>query len=699
MEFKDARARVAKLREEIERARYAYHVEDRDLLSPEVLDSLKKELFDLEARFPALVTPDSPTQRVGGRPLAKFKKVTHFGGVRLRMNSLNDAFSEGDVRAWLTRLTDYLGRSYGQGFYCDLKMDGLAVELIYRDGVLVGGATRGDGLVGEDITENLRTIEAIPLRLRGEYPKELAVRGEVFLTKKEFARLNREQARKGEKPYANPRNVAAGSLRQLDPKVTAARKLDFFAYSVPGEGEAHFKRYPTHDAEYAALRAWGVKTNPEGMVAKTLKEALAFHGKWAKEREKLAYEIDGVVISVNDNRTYREAGIIGKAPRGGIAYKFSPREATTAVEDIKVQVGRTGALTPVAVLRPVSVGGVTITHATLHNFDEIARLGVKIGDTVVVSRAGDVIPQITEVLTKLRTGKEKAFRVPKSCPICGGPVRKRRITPRLDVPQNLKKFVGSESVAFYCGNPVCAARHRESLYHFVSRAGFDIRGLGAKIIDKFLDEGLIGDAADIFMLQEGDIAVLPRFGKKSAENIVSEVEEKKRIALPRFIYALGILHVGEETSIALAREIARARITRPKEVLAVFYRMSREDLERVPDIGPKVSESIYEWFREPRNTALLKKLDAAGVVIEGQKSKTENQKLAGKTFVLTGTLTAMSRDEAKERIRALGGEVSESVSRKTSYVVVGAEPGSKAEKAKALGVKILSEKELIAILQ
>ncbi len=678
MEFNTIRERVKKLRVQIEEARYAYHVEDRNLLSPEILDSLKRELSNLEEKYPELITPDSPTQRVAGVPLAKFKKVTHFGGERLRMNSLNDAFSEEDVRAWKKRLEDYLGKPYRGSFYCDLKMDGLAVELIYRDGIFVEGATRGNGLVGEDITVNLRTIEAIPLRLHGDYPKELAVRGEVFLTKKEFARLNREQEKRGEKAYANPRNVAAGSLRQLDPKVTASRKLDFYAYSIPGEGTSYFTSYPTHDAEYRALRSWGIKTNPEGMVAQSLDEALAFREKWTRSREKLGYEIDGVVITVNNNRVYREAGIIGKAPRGGIAYKFSPREATTMVEDIKVQVGRTGALTPVALLRPVNVGGVTITHATLHNFDEITRLGVKKGDTVVVSRAGDVIPQITEVLVNLRTGKEVVFKAPKKCPVDGSALTK-------------------EGVVVRCGNPKCAARHRESLYHFVSRAGFDIRGLGTKIIDKFLDEGLIGDAADIFTLQEGDIAALPRFGKKSAENIVREVEEKKNVTLPRFIYSLGILHVGEETARALAKNfpVGDGKVSTFSEK---YSKLSREDFEKVPDIGPVVAASLAEWFGEPRNLSLLGKFDAAGVKVTGEKTSKAGAKFSGETFVLTGTLSFLSRDEAKERIRNSGGEVSESVSKKTSYVVVGENPGSKEEKAKELGVKTVTEKEFLKMI-
>jgi len=696
--IKEAKQRVQKLRAEINRARYAYHVLDRDLLSEEVLDSLKKELFDLEQQFPELITPDSPTQRVGGAPLPEFKKVVREG--RRRMNSLNDAFSEEDMRAWHERLENFLERNVPGPFYCDLKMDGLAVELVYEHGVFVQGSTRGDGFVGEDITQNLRTIEAIPLRLEGstgsphggKYPAQLVVRGEAFMTTKEFERINKEQANKGGKLYANPRNVAAGSIRQLDPKITASRKLDFFAYSIVGnEGEdtQFLKQFPTQSSEYKALRAFGIKTNPHGKVVKTLEEVFAFHEEAKKKREKLSYEIDGIVVTVDDNKTSMEAGIIGKAPRASIAYKFSPKETTTVVEDIHVQVGRTGTLTPVAVMRPVQVGGVTIAHATLHNEDEIRRLGLKIGDIVIVSRAGDVIPQVTKVLTELRTGKEKEFEMPAKCPVDGSKVIR-------------------DGVAYRCSNPNCGARHREALYHLVARGGFNIEGLGPKIIDRLLDEGLIADAADIFTLEKGDIEVLSGFGEKSAENIVEEVKRRKVTSLPRFLFALGILHVGEETGILLAEEISKSlptgqagktQVSKPTHVFKAFQGMSLEDLQEIQDIGPKVAQSIYDWFRESRNVRFLERMEEAGVRIEKYEVRAVSGKFSGKTFVLTGTLETMSREAAKERIRNLGGDIAESVSKKTDYVVVGAEPGSKYEKAKRLGVKILEEKEFLKFLE
>lgn len=702
----EAKARIEKLKKEIDTYRYEYHVLDRSHISDEALDSLKKELFDLEMQFPELVTPDSPTQRVGGKPLAQFTKVRH----EAPMLSLNDAFSEEDVAAWLTRLRNYLGQTLISAdrtqinadkyplFYCELKIDGLAIELVYEDGVFVQGSTRGDGLIGEDITQNLKTVEAIPLRIdyrlqSTDYGKKnstvvrrlssvdrLVVRGEIFLTKKEFARANKEQEARGEKIFANPRNMAAGSVRQLDPAITARRRLDSFAYAIVTDvGQT------THEEEHAILNALGFKTSPHTKAVESLAEVIAYRNYWAEHRERVPYEIDGVVVLLNSNALFARVGAVGKAPRGAIAYKFSPKEATTVVEDIQVQVGRTGTLTPVAVLRPVEVGGVRIAHASLHNADQIERLGVKIGDTVVVSRAGDVIPQITSVLPKLRTGKEKPFVMPTKCPIDGSPVVREGAFSR-------------------CSNPACGARSREALRHFVSRGAFDIRGMGDKIIDRFLDEGLISDAADIFELEEGDIAALERFGEKSAEHLVREIRAKKHITLPRFLYALGILHVGEETAHLFAKRVSgnvKGQMSKVnvKDISHFFKNISLEKLQEIRDVGPAVGKSVYEWFREKRNTTLLEKLDRVGITIVMARPTAGSEKLAGKTFVLTGTLEAMSREEAKEKIRAFGGDTSESVSAKTDYVVAGAEPGSKYEKAKKLGVKVLDEKEFLRLLK
>ncbi|MEK7464321.1 MAG: NAD-dependent DNA ligase LigA [Patescibacteria group bacterium] len=667
-----AKERVSHLKKVIDKYRYAYHVLDQELVSDEVLDSLKKELFDLEQQFPQLVTPDSPTQRVGGKPLKQFKKVRH----EEPMLSFNDAFSESDMEDWLTRVENYLGEKVKQEFYCELKIDGLAIELVYENGFFIHGATRGDGLVGEDITQNLKTVEAIPLKLKVENPKlkvptRLVVRGEVFLTKKEFERMNKEQVKAGVKVYANPRNVAAGSMRQLDPKITASRKLDSFQYGiVTNVGQEE------HESEHEILRDWGFKTNPNNKLVHSLKEVFEFRNYWEHHREKLPYEVDGVVVILNNDEVFNNAGVIGKAPRAAIAYKFSPKEATTKIKGIKIQIGRTGALTPVAELEPVGVGGITITHATLHNYDEIQRLGARIGDTVIVSRAGDVIPKITKVLKELRNGKEKEFHMPVVCPFDGSKILR-------------------DGAIYRCSNSRCGAVHRETLYHFVSRSAFDIRGLGAKIIDRFLDEGLILDAADIFSLKEGDIKTLERFGEKSAENIVREVGEHKTITLPRFLYSLGILHVGAETGLLLARQFP---VTGIRELVTKYKTLSLEDLQKVRDVGPAVAESIYGWFRESRNIKFLEKLEKVGIVIENQGPGIKNQKLSGKTFVLTGTLSKMSRDEAKEKIRELGGDVSESVSQKTDYVVAGENPGSKYDKAKKLGVRVMNEIEFLKLI-
>ncbi len=714
MDKKSAKERIEQLKKTINHYRYSYHVLDKSEISDSALDTLKKELFDLELQFPELITPDSPTQRVGGKPLKAFKKVQH----SKPMNSFNDAFSEQDIRDWLKRNENFLGKklqekkgedsaadrslSTADIFYCELKIDGLAIELVYENGIFVQGSTRGDGLTGEDITQNLKTVEAIPLNLLPPEevaknlkslelnpksyvlsPSHLVVRGEVFITRKEFERINKEQGEKSGKIFANPRNMAAGSIRQLDPKITASRKLDSYQYAIVSDvGQTY------HEEEHLLLKAFGFKTNPHNESANNLKGVFRFREYWGEQRKKINYEIDGVVVILNDNNLFNRLGIVGKAPRGAIAYKFSPKEATTVVEDIKVQVGRTGTLTPVAILRPVEVGGVTIRHATLHNYDQIQRLGLKIGDTAIVSRAGDVIPQISKVLSELRTGKEKEFKMPSVCPIDGSKVI-------------------HEGALYRCSNPNCGARNREFFKHFVSRSAFDIRGLGPKILDRFLDEGMIADPSDIFELKEGDIAVLERFGEKSAGNLIREIETHKKISLSRFLYSLGILHVGQETANLLAKEFpisnppaGRASFQfKMKGLIDEYQKLSIEGLQKVPDIGPRVAKSIYEWFHNSQNEKFMRNLEKVGVEIIGGKRHTTSDKLRGEMFVLTGSLGSMSREEAKEKIRALGGNVSETVSKNTSYVVAGSEPGSKFDKAKKLGVEILNEKEFLNLIK
>lgn len=677
MDKKQAQERIEKLKKEINRYRYAYHVLDQSLISDSANDSLKKELFDLEEKFPDLLTPDSPTQRIGGKPLKQFRKVHH----ETPMLSFNDGFSEGDIKDWFQRIENYLGRKIKPEFYCELKIDGLAVELNYENGIFVQGSTRGDGTTGEDVTQNLKTILAIPLRLEtapyAPYSKLLIIRGEVFLTKKEFERINQEQEKKGEKVYANPRNVAAGSVRQLNPKIIAGRKLDSFQYGIVSDlGQK------THEQEHQILAELGFKTNTHNKLVHSLKEVFEFHDYWEKYRDRLSYEIDGIVVIINENEDFKTAGVVGKTPRAVIAYKFFAREAATIVERIKVQVGRTGSLTPVAELKPIAVGGIIISRASLHNADEIERLDLKIGDTVIISRAGDVIPKIIKVLKELRTGKEKKFQMPARCPADGSAVVK-------------------DGVIYRCGNKNCGARQKEQLYHFVSRLAFDIRGLGPKIIDRFLDEGLIGDAADIFTLKQGDIAALERFGEKSADNIISEIQSRKIIILSKFLYALGIFHAGEKTARLLASKFHSnvLKNIRMNDIINFYQGLSLEKLQEISDIGPVAAQSVYDWFHEPRNIKLLGKLERNGILLKIIPAEFQKSRLAGKIFVLTGGLESMSRQQAKDRIRELGGEVSESASQKTSYVVAGSSAGSKLATAKKLEIKIIDEKEFLEMIK
>jgi len=670
MHKKQAKQRIEKLKELVNYHRYQYHVLDTQEISDAALDSLKKELFDLERAHPEFITADSPTQRVGGQPLPEFKKVPH----RERMLSLNDAFSKEDMQDWVERISKLLTEPEKKqlDFYAELKIDGLAIEMEYDNGVFKQGSTRGDGSVGEDITQNLKTVEAIPLSLeitnhKSQITNPLVVRGEVFISKKEFEAINKAQAAKGLPLYANPRNIAAGSVRQLDPKITAARRLDSFAYDIIAGAKTQ-----THEQRHEELKKMGFKTNSHNQYCKNLEEVFHFYEHVGKIREKLAYEIDGVVVIVNNNGLFEKLGVVGKTPRGAIAFKFAQSQATTIIEDIKIQVGRTGAMTPVAWLKPVQISGITITRATLHNEDEIRRLDVRIGDSVIVGRAGDVIPDIIKVLPELRTGKEKHFNMPTHCPSCETKLEK-----------------SETEVLLRCPNQTCPAKERRSFYHFVSRPAFNIDGLGPKIIDRLLDEGLAQDPADIFSLKEGDLAQLDRFGEKSAENVVAAIQEKKELLLSRFVYALGIRNIGAETAVDLANHFGSLEKLRQAKM---------EDFDAIANIGPIVAKSVHEWLQEKTNQKFLEKLLKAGVKPKNPPKKTAG-KLAGQTFVFTGTLDSIERELAKEKVRALGGSISESVSVKTSFVVVGAEPGSKADKAKKLGVSILDEKEFLKMIE
>ncbi len=664
MDKNQAKDRIAKLRAEIEHHRYLYHVLDAPEISDGALDSLKNELENLEKQYPEFITEDSPTQRVGGSPLAKFKKVKH----DKPMLSINDAFSRQDLDDWFERISKLTQANLD--FFCEPKIDGLAVSLRYENNKLVRAATRGDGLVGEDVTMNIRTIESIPLRLHDEknqLPQVVEIRGEVYMTKNVFDKLNKELSKQGEKTFANPRNAAAGSIRQLDPRLTAKRELKFMAYDIVTD-----LGLDSHQAVHEKLKQIGFRAGDYLKLCKDLDEVFAWFNELKKIRNKLPYWIDGVVVMVNNLAVFNQLGFTGKAPRGILALKFPAEQVTTIVENVIVQVGRTGVLTPVAVLRPVTVAGTIVSRATLHNFAEIERLGIKIGDTVIIQKAGDIIPEVVQVIKNLRTGKEKNIKVPKRCPVCNSPVVK---------PES--------EVNFYCSNKSCFAMQREQLYHFVSKNAFNIVGLGPKIIDQLIEEGLIEDAADIFALTKGDLEPLDRFAEKAASNLIASINQAKKISLARFIYALGIRHVGEQTAIALAENFSS---------LENLRKASQEKLAEINDIGPVVAKSIYDYFQQPKNIKLIEKLLAAGVVISVAKKSKQN-KFFGKNFVLTGTLSSLTRDQAKEYIRRFGGRVSSSVSRQTDYVVVGSEPGSKYAQAKKLGVKILNEKEFLDLIK
>lgn len=680
MNRSEAAARLEKLRALIEEQRHAIHVENREDLSEGALDSLKHELTEIEAAYPDLVTPDSPSQRVAGGVLAGFTKVKHVDerGEPFPLQSLADVFSETELEEWYARLAGVLKEEKIE-LYCDPKMDGLAVELTYEGGRFVRGSTRGDGEVGEDVTANLRTIDAIPMRLRGKFPPVLIARGEAYMTRRAFKELNEGQEQAGLAPFANPRNAAAGALRQLDTTISRSRKLSFYAY---GLGMSRDAQEGTHAENLAKLRTYGIPTNPEGRVVKTLLEAEAYHRALETKREKLPYEIDGTVIRANSTDAFVRAGIVGKGPRGAVAYKFPAMEATTVLHEIGIQVGRTGVLTPVAHLEPVQVGGVTVSRATLHNADEIERLGLKIGDTVVLQRAGDVIPKIVRVLPELRTGKEKKFAMPTTCPVDGSPVVR-------------------DGVAYRCTNPDCGAQQSERLEHAVARGALDLRGIGPGLIKRMVESGMVNDISDIFELTVGDLLSLERMGDISAAKIVAEIEEKKsNIPLDRLIVALGIRHVGEETSRALAHWIA-GRVGGSRTLASIAKAMSvvkPDQLEdEIDDVGAVVAESISAYFAQPGTRELFEKLQNLGMTVVPPLVVTGGP-LSGKTLVVTGTLPTLAREEAHERIRAAGGTVGSAVSARTDYLVAGEKAGSKLKKAESLGVTILDEEAFLKLL-
>ncbi|TXF13679.1 NAD-dependent DNA ligase LigA [Pelomicrobium methylotrophicum] len=662
---------VNRLRQEIEQANYHYYVLDRPTIPDAEYDRLFRRLQALEAQYPELVTPESPTQRVGSAPLEAFPEVKH----AVPMLSLNNAFDDQEVAAFDRRVREAVGADRIE-YAVEPKFDGLAVSLLYRDGVFTQGATRGDGYTGEDVTANLRTVRAIPLRLQGQsLPTLLEVRGEVLMLKADFERLNAEQRARGQREFANPRNAAAGSLRQLDPRITATRPLTFFAYGI---GRAQGRGLPEdrHSRLLDYLQERRIPVSPIREVVTGLEGLQRFYRQLLARRNELPYEVDGVVYKVDRLDYQQRLGFVSRAPRFAIAHKFPAQEEMTELLDIEVQVGRTGALTPVARLKPVFVGGVTVTSATLHNEDEIQRKDIRIGDTVIVRRAGDVIPEVVAAVVEKRPPHARRFVMPTRCPACGSAV--------VRLPE--------EAVARCSGGLVCPAQRKQALLHFASRRALDIEGLGEKLVDQLVDTGLVETPADLFRLTEDQLAALPRMGRKSAQNLLNALERSRENAtLARFIYALGIRHVGETTARDLAQHFGS---------LDALMKASEEEMMAVPDVGPVVARSIRQFFAEPHNRAVIERLRPFyGACWCAQTRRAGAQKLSGKVFVLTGTLSSMTREEAKERIEALGGKVTGSVSRHTDYVVVGTDPGSKYERAQALGIPILDEEAFLKLVR
>jgi len=659
---------IQELREKLRYHEYRYYVLDDPEISDAAYDRMMNRLKELETAHPELVTADSLTVRVGGAPREGFTKVQHARA----MLSLDNAFSYDALREWDRRVREGSGQEKIE-YIAEHKFDGLSISLQYEDGVLARGVTRGDGATGEDVTPNVKTIRSIPLRVdagvlkKNKLPAGIEVRGEIMMTKKAFEALNRKQEEIGGKIFVNARNSAAGAVRVLDPSITAARRLDFFAYYLLVDGKMPFAK---HSESLQALKQLHFRASDDWKLCAGIEAVTAYCDDWDAKREKLAYEIDGVVVKVNSIPIQNELGYTSKAPRWAIAYKYPARQETTAVNDIIVQVGRTGTLTPVAVLEPVQVGGVTVSRSTLHNMDEIERLGLQIGDTVLIERAGEVIPHVLKVV---KPGKgRKAFRMPKECPECGSTIH----------------HVEGE-VAYRCVNAACPAKRKESILHFAGRHAMNIDGLGDKIVDQLVDKGLVKDVADLFALKEDAVAGLERMAERSAQNLLEEIEASKKNSLERLIYALGIQFVGERTGQLLAEHFSSL------EELAAA---KEEQLEEVPEVGPKVAASIVEFFSEAANRQLIKKLNKVGVHPTAEKRVVKSQKLAGKSFVFTGGLANRSREEAGEIVQQHGGKVSGSVSKKTDYVVVGTDPGSKYDKAKELDVTILTEPEFEKLL-
>ncbi len=670
MASKDAEKKLEAVREKIRHHEYRYYVLDDPEISDAQFDQLMNQLKTLETENPGLITPNSPTQRVGGKPREGFVKARHSSP----MLSLDNTYSEEELRNWERRVHELAGRQDIE-YVCELKLDGMSLALRYENGQLVRGITRGDGSTGEDVTLNVRTVRSVPLSISKQklkqagIPGEFEVRGEMLMPLAAFRKMNQEREANGLSLFANPRNATAGTVRQLEPGITAQRRLDYFAYMLLEKGQTYFDQ---HSKTLEALDAAGFKVNPRRKLARSFEEVWAFIQEWEEKRETLPYEIDGIVIKVDRTALQQELGYTGKAPRWAIAYKYAARAGITRIEDILVQVGRTGKLTPVAVLSPVPIGGTTVSRATLHNLDEIERLGVKIGDWVEVERGGDVIPKVTRVVEDREHPRgRRQFHMPEHCPVCG------------------TKVVRTEGeVDYRCVNANCPAKLRETILHFASRHVMNIEGMGDALVTQLTERGKVKNVADIYKLTKTDLLELERMGDKSAQNVLDEIEASKKLPLERVIFGLGIRFVGERTAQFLAEHFGS---------MEALEQAGLEELQNVNEVGPRIAESIVEFFRIPANGKLVERLREAGLTLAGQK-KQRGTRLAGKTFVLTGTLTKYSRDQAKKKIEDAGGRVAGSVSKKTDYVVAGSDAGSKLDKARELGVPVIGEKEMEELL-
>ena len=671
MSAKDLAKKIEFLREQIRRHEYLYYVLDNPEISDADFDVLMFELKRLEAQHPDLVTPDSPTQRVGGKPREGFVKARHSSP----MLSLDNTYNEEELRDWERRVHELTGRKDVE-YVCELKLDGMSLALQYEGGKLSRGVTRGDGSIGEDVTLNVRTVRSIPLSIsrdalkKAKLPDDFETRGEMLMPISSFRRMNEEREEKGLSVFANPRNATAGTVRQLEPSITAQRRLDYFAYMLLENGQTYF---PRHSETLDALQAAGFKVNPYRTLAKNIQQVWEFIQQWEGKRDTLPYEIDGIVVKVDRTSLQQELGYTGKAPRWAIAFKYAARSGVTQIEDIAVQVGRTGKLTPVAMLKPVPIGGTTVSRATLHNMDEIERLGVKIGDWVEVERGGDVIPKVTRVIDdKAHPRGRKTFVMPERCPVCG------------------TKVVRTEGeVDYRCVNVNCPAKLRESILHFASRHVMNIEGMGDALVNQLTDRGLVKNVADIYRITKKDLLSLERMGDKSAQNVLNEIEASKKLPLERVIFGLGIRFVGERTAQFLAEHFGS---------MQALMDAGEEELQQVDEVGPRIAKSIAEFFAAPSNRALIAQLEKFGLTLSGTK-KQRGTALAGQTFVITGTLANYSRDEAKKLIEDAGGKVAGSVSKKTNYLLAGSDAGSKLDKAKELGVRVIGEKEMEAMLR